>query len=112
MNMQNSEMIVVYVTNPDMPTAEKISQLLLEKRLCACTNIYENMQPMFFWPPKTGQISRGNEVVLLIKTFENKFDEIEAEVKKIHPDQIPCIFALKISKVSTNYLNWMRNEMQ
>ncbi|MBI5358780.1 NUDIX domain-containing protein [Candidatus Amesbacteria bacterium] len=32
---------------------------LMEKRLCACVNIFPNMLPMFWWPPKENKIDHA-----------------------------------------------------
>ena len=74
-----TDMLIVYVTCENIGEAKKIGRHLLEKRLCACVNILGNANPMFLWPPKSGNIDESQEVVLLVKTLEKKY------ILQIHP---------------------------
>ena len=104
-------MILIYITCQSVEQAKQIGRHLLEKRLCACVNIFDHMMPMYWWPPKEGKISEDSEVVLLIKTLEEKFDEIERQVKKLHTDSTPCIFSIKVDRVSKQYYEWIKGEI-
>jgi periplasmic divalent cation tolerance protein len=105
-------MILVYVTCKDEKEAQKIGEHLLTERLCACVNIFPDMNPLYFWPPKTGKIERGKESVLLIKTIDEKYEEIEKEIAKIHSFDVPCIFSLKVEKVNKKYEDWLKGEIK
>lgn len=107
-----SEMLVVYITCPSLDDAKNIAKHLMSKRLCACVNIYPEMQPMFFWPPKSGKIDESKEVVLLVKTIESKYAQVEEEAAKVHPDDTPCIFAIPVKHVSKKYYDWLVGEME
>jgi periplasmic divalent cation tolerance protein len=105
-----TDMLMVYITCESVEQAKKIGKHLLKKRVCACVNIFPEMHPMFFWPPKSGIIDESKEVVLIVKTIESRFKSLEKEVKAIHPDDIPCIIALPVSHVSKNYYDWLVGE--
>lgn len=104
-------MILIYITSNSKEEAVKIGRHLLRKRLCGCVNIFENMIPIYWWPPKKGRLEEGKEAVLIVKTLEEKFKEIEKEVKTIHSDKTPCIFSIKVNKVSKPYFDWLVGEM-
>jgi uncharacterized protein involved in tolerance to divalent cations len=70
------------------------------------------MKSACFWPPKTGEIETAHGAVLLVKTLDDKFDVIEKEVESIHSDDVPCIFALPVTKVSKKYLAWLTEEIK
>ena len=57
----------VYTTYPSLVEAEKAGQSLVEAGLAACVNILPEMVSIFRWK---GQIERGGEVVMIIKTRE------------------------------------------
>jgi len=105
-------MIVVYVTCESVEQAEQIGEHIMKKKLCACVNIYKDMQPMFFWPPKTGNIDKGKEVVLLLKSVKSKYDDIEKEITNIHTYDVPCIFAIPVMAVADGYWEWLNGEME
>jgi periplasmic divalent cation tolerance protein len=110
---QNDDyMILVYITCDSLKQAEGIGEELMKKKLCACVNIFENMQPMFFWPPKTGKIDKSKEVVLIVKSIKSKYDDIEKEVTKLHTYEVPCIFAIPVISVADSYWEWFRGEME
>ncbi len=107
-----SRMAIIYVVCDNLSEAKNISKKLLTKKLCACTNILPNMTSFYFWPPIEKTMVEGNEVVLLIKTLEEKYEEVESEVLKLHSYSNPCIFAVNINKVSAKYLKWVRSEIK
>jgi periplasmic divalent cation tolerance protein len=105
------KMIVIYITCKGDAEANKIGKHLMTKRLAPCFNILPGMYSECFWPPKTGEIEKANETILLVKTLEDKFVEIENEVRKLHSDKVPCIFAIPITKVSEKYYQWLKDEL-
>ncbi|MBI5449316.1 divalent-cation tolerance protein CutA [Candidatus Gottesmanbacteria bacterium] len=107
-----TDMILVYVTCTSLTEAKKIGKRLLEKRLCGCVNFVENANPMFLWPPKSGKINESQETILLVKTLENKYDLVEAEVVKLHSYDTPCIIGIPIAYVSRKYLHWLAGELE
>lgn len=105
-------MILIYVTCNSKVEAEKIGKSLLKKRLCACINILPEIDAQYFWPPKVDKIAMGKETVLLVKTVEEKYEEVESEITKLHSDDTPCIFAVPISHVSQKYSRWLQGEIK
>jgi periplasmic divalent cation tolerance protein len=98
----------IYITCSDKKEAEKISLLLLKDRLVACCNIIP-IKSLYWWH---GKIEDSKEFVILAKTKDENFDEIEALVKKKHSYKIPAILAYKIVKGNKDYLDWMDKELQ
>ncbi|MEI8067606.1 MAG: divalent-cation tolerance protein CutA [Candidatus Shapirobacteria bacterium] len=107
-----TDMILCYITCESEKQAKEISKHLIENKLCACVNIFSNMQSMLFWPPKSGKLIETNEFVIIAKTIESKYKDLESEVKKIHSYEIPCIFSIPVTNVDQNYFNWLINELK
>jgi periplasmic divalent cation tolerance protein len=107
-----TDLLLVYVTCKDVAQAKAISLHLMNKKLCACTNIFPDMQPMFFWPPKSGTIDESKDVALIIKTLESKYAQVEAEIQKIHSFDTPCILAIPVAHVGKKYYDWLVGEME
>lgn len=107
-----TDMLLVYITCESVDQAKQIAKHLMGKKLCACVNIFPEMQPMFFWPPKSGKIDESKEVVLIAKTIEKNYQELEDEVHKIHTYDVPCVFAIPVKHVAKKYYEWLVGEME
>jgi periplasmic divalent cation tolerance protein len=105
-------LLFVYVTCESVEQAKSIGKQLMEKRLCACVNIFPEMQALVLWPPKSGRIDESHEVVLIAKTIEEKYTELEEEVSTIHSYDVPCIMAIPVKHVNKKYYEWLIGEME
>src|SRR3989344_4661024 len=106
-----TDLLLVYITCESVEQAKQICKHLMGKRLCAFVNIFPDMQPMFFWPPKANTIDESKEVVLIAKTTESKYQDLEDEVHKIHSYDVPCVIAIPTTHVSKKYYNWLIEEI-
>jgi len=95
---------VIFTTCPNKKCAEKISTILVKKKLVACVNIISNVKSIYWWEEK---IEKSSEVLLIMKTKEKLFSSIKEEILKNHPYKIPEIICLKIEKGNEKYLNWI-----
>lgn len=99
--------IVVYVTAPNIETASKIAETIVEKRLAACVNIIPKINSIYWWE---GKIERDEEVLLIIKSRREIFEKLSMAIKEIHPYNVPEIIALPIIKGNKEYLEWINGE--
>lgn len=97
----------VYITAPDMQTAETIGAYLVENHLAACANILPGMQSIYRWQ---GKVERGQEVVLIAKTTQNRVEEVIGAVKSLHPYECPCIVSLPVEGGFPPYLKWIEDQ--
>lgn len=95
-------MTLVYITCKDKEEARKISKVLLEKKLVACSNMFP-IESMYWWK---GKIEEDNEVVILAKTKDKNYERIKQEVKKLHSYEVPCILKLS-SDANIDYDKWV-----
>lgn len=103
--------LLIYITCKDRNEAEKIGMGLLKKRLVVCVNIVDKVHSMYLWPPKTGKIEKADEVLLLCKTVESKWEAVEKEVSKLHSYSTPEIAALPFVSMNKKYVDWMKGEL-
>ncbi|WCL49314.1 divalent-cation tolerance protein CutA [Leptospira sp. GIMC2001] len=101
------EFCMVYITTTDRKEADLISKTLVEKRLAACANIFEDMESMYHWKSK---IESDNECVVILKTKVVLFGELNEVVKNIHSYENPCVVAYPMLDGNSEYLDWIRNE--
>ena len=84
----------------------------MTRRLCACINIFPDMSPMFFWPPKSGRIDESKEVVMIAKTVTEKYAALEKTVEELHSYDVPCIIAIPTYAVVDSYKKWLIDELK
>ena len=99
-------MLVVMTTVGDAGEGESLARLIVEAKLAACVQILPKMTSVYFWE---GKVQSQPEHMLLIKTLEEKLDELSEFIKKNHSYEVPEIVALSAGKVSEDYLKWMRD---
>ncbi|MFH1138463.1 MAG: divalent-cation tolerance protein CutA [Pseudomonadota bacterium] len=98
---------VVYITVPDLAEAERIGNLLLEKRLAACVNILEGMTSIYWWK---GKMEQARETIVLAKTKSRLVDELSAFVGSTHPYDCPCVIAVPLIGGNPEFLKWIEDE--
>jgi periplasmic divalent cation tolerance protein len=101
--------IVIMVTAKDRKEGHKIIQALLKKRLIACGNMIDKVSSFFWWDRK---IDEAHEVLLILKTKQDKFDQITQVIKKAHSYEVPEIIALPIVASSEDYAQWMNKAVK
>jgi periplasmic divalent cation tolerance protein len=101
--------VFVYTTYPSLVEAETAGRALVERRLAACVNILPGMISHYRWE---GQIERGEEVVMLIKTRASLAEQVRTAVKDIHPHETPAILVLPVESVDQTYLGWILTETE
>ncbi len=106
-----TKMIIVIVACKDKEEATKIGKRLLQKRLAGCVKVTPAVHSMYLWPPKSGKIEEADEVLLVCKTIESKWEALEQEVRSLHSYETPEIYALPTSHVAQKYLEWVENEL-
>ena len=89
-------MTILYLVCADKKEADKITKVLLEKRLVACAKKLP-VSSVFRWK---GKINRANEIVLLLETENRLFDRIEAEVRKAHSHKTFVLLSIPVENGS------------
>ena len=93
--------ITVFTTVSSRQEAKKISRGLVEKKLAYCVNTIPSIQSTYHWD---GKLCVDDELLLIIKTKEEKFSTLKDWVLENHSYDIPEVIAIPISHGSLNYL--------
>ncbi len=96
--------LLVYCTCPDHDTALRIAQALVERQLAACVNLVPGLTSVYRWQ---GHTETASEVLLLIKTRQAVYPELEAALLALHPYELPEIIAVPIEAGLPAYLSWI-----
>ncbi len=101
--------IVVYVTTPDLDVSKKIADTVVKEKLGACVNITSKINSTYYWQ---GNIENDDEYLLIIKTREDRFNQLEKRIKELHPYTVPEIIAMPIVRGSHDYLKWIDETLE
>lgn len=98
----------VWLSCKDGKEAAGITDALLTKRLVACAKQIP-VGSTFHWQ---GKIEHDDEVLLLMESRLDLFDEIEREVAKLHSYDTFVLEAVPVARVSKDALKWLRRELK
>ena len=96
--------IVVFMTAASREEADQLAEMLVNKRLAACVQILPEMESVYRWE---GEVERQPEVLLIAKTLNSKFADLEIAVRALHSYEIPEIVAVPLTSGSAPYLKWL-----
>ncbi len=97
----------VYATAADADEARRIARQVIEEQLAACANIVAGVTSIFRWE---GKLEEAAEAVLILKTTEEKLEQLIARVKSLHSYECPCIEALPVVEGNRDFLEWVVRE--
>ncbi len=103
-----SDIFILYATFPSKDEALKAATALVENRLAACANVYDNITSVYRWE---GKVQQAPEAALVAKTTRAKLDAAIREVKRLHSYEVPCIIAYPISDGFPPFLQWVAEEV-
>lgn len=103
-----TDKIVVLSTCASAEEALRVARGLVEKRLAACVNVVPGIRSVYRWKEA---IEEQEEVLLLIKTSRELFEELRDEIERLHSYEVPEVIALIIVDGSDRYLAWMNREL-
>jgi periplasmic divalent cation tolerance protein len=73
-------------------------------RLAACVNILPGVQSVYLWQ---GAEEVSEELILVIKTREERYPALERILLERHPYELPEIIATPITQGLAGYLGWI-----
>jgi periplasmic divalent cation tolerance protein len=102
-----TDAIVLLCTCSSEREGRLLAEALVHSKLAACVNLLPGVQSIYRWE---GELERAAEVLLLIKSTADRFEELRVRITELHSYDTPEIIALPISAASEKYLNWFRRE--
>ena len=102
-----TEYIQVFTTVDSREGADFIAKAVVEKRLAACVQITGTVTSTYQWE---GEIETSDEWLLIMKTREDLYAELEKNLKAVHPYDVPEIIAVPVVAGNSSYLDWVAKE--
>ena len=97
---------MVLTTCNSSETSSLIAETLISNKLAACVNIIKGVESVYQWQ---GKIEHDKEILLIIKTRESLFSQVEQTIQELHSYELPEIIAVPIKTGEKNYLNWIQS---
>jgi periplasmic divalent cation tolerance protein len=101
--------LLVLTNLPDRAAAEKLADALIEQRVAACINILAPCRSVFRWQ---GAVQHDEEHPVLIKSTREAYPALEAQIRALHPYELPEIVAVPIEHGLPAYLDWVAAQTQ
>lgn len=99
--------LIVFSTLPSESQGQEIARKLIDERLAACVNIVPGLTSIYRWQ---ANIETAAEVLLMIKTDEACYPQLEAALRAWHPYELPEILAVAVNAGLPDYMNWIIHE--
>jgi len=101
-----TEFIQVITTVDDERKAKIIQNLLVQKRVAACVQVFGPVFSCFWWE---GKIEKAKEWICVAKLRSEDYKRAESLIKENNPYDVPEIIAIPISSGNEDYLRWIKN---
>jgi periplasmic divalent cation tolerance protein len=99
---------LVISTCPDMETAESLAAMLVGEKLAACVSILPGARSIYEWQ---GKVEKESELILLIKSRDDRLPQLKERLLEIHPYELPEIIAVPIEGGLQTYLSWIDTQL-
>jgi len=98
-------MIILFTTVDDEAKAKELAKRIVKEKLAACVSIFP-VESTYFWQGKICENEK--EYMLIIKTLEEKLDQLINWLKEHHPYTVPELVVVKAEALD-KYLEWMKD---
>ncbi|SRR6266540_328820 len=101
-------MIILYLTCATDEEAKTISDALLRAKLIACAH-RSSIDSAYWWK---GKLYDEPETLLTMQSTEEKFDEVEATVAKLHSYEQHVLTAVPVAIAAPGVKEWLEETLQ
>ena len=99
--------LLVLTNVPERAAAERLADMLVERRLAACVNILAPCRSVYRWKDA---VQREEEHPMLMKTTVERYPALEQALRAAHPYELPEIIAVPVERGLAAYLDWVADE--
>jgi periplasmic divalent cation tolerance protein len=101
------KLLVAFCSVPDDQVADRLITGILDSRLAACITRLPNAQSLYRWK---GQKESTLEVLLVMKTTQDRVNALKQYVLIHHPYQTPELLFVTVSDALESYSSWVQAE--
>jgi periplasmic divalent cation tolerance protein len=96
--------LIALTTVGSVEDARRIASDLVDLRLAACVNIIESVRSIYRWQ---GRVTDEEELLLIIKTMEERVPELRERLMEIHPYEVPEFVVVRVDEIGAAYGRWL-----
>ena len=104
-----ADVLLCISTASDMSGARLMARQLVASGVVACVNLVPGVSSVYRWQ---GVLEESAEVLMLMKTHEPMLDRLKAELRAIHPYEVPELVVLRVNDGLPSYLQWVIQNSQ
>ena len=106
--MAKHDFCQLWLTVGSKEEADRIANTLLVKHLVACVRQIP-LSSSYRWK---GKIEHSDEILLQMESRGDLFEEVEAEVNKLHAYDTFVLEATPVTKISKSAAKWLKSELK
>ena len=101
--------VVQVITTVDTKEgALRFAKLLVERKLAACAQVAGPITSAYWWD---GAVQTDEEWYCVIKTREDRYQDMERGISEVHPYDEPEILAVPVVAGSRGYIEWVNSSV-
>lgn len=100
-----TDALIVFCTCGTIEDARRLARTLVEEGLAACVTTLSGVESIYRWQ---GAIESAAEWLLLIKSTQERYPDLERRIVELHTYDTPEILAVPASAGLERYLEWLR----
>jgi periplasmic divalent cation tolerance protein len=104
-----TQTLEVHVTASSQEEAQEVVRAAVESRIAACAQISGPITSTYWW---RGKLEHDEEYLVVMKTTEQRIDELVQVINAAHSYETPEIVAVPIVGGLGDYLAWIREETE
>jgi periplasmic divalent cation tolerance protein len=89
--------------------ARPLARELVSRRLAACVNVLPSVTSIYRWE---GRVTEDDENLLLIKTVEDRVEELRDALFGLHPYDVPEFVVVDIARIEGAYRQWLLSAVE
>lgn len=99
-----SKYCIVLTTFESKEQGQSVIDTIFQEQLVACVQEV-GIQSHYVWK---NELCNDNEILVLMKTTDELYEELKGRLLEIHPYETPEIVRIDIADGSTGYLSWIK----
>lgn len=100
-----TDVCTIFTTCGSEETALTIASALVDMGSAACVNILPAVKSYYYYQ---GGTHLDEEVMLMIKTTRDKFEEVAQTITELHTYEVPEILMCPVEAASAPFQEWIR----
>lgn len=108
----STQALLVFTTIDDVHAARRLADSLVAAQCVACVNILPPVTSVFRWEDGVEEagaaaVQAETEVMLVMKTTQHAYPDLESRLRQEHPYELPEIVAVSVDRGLPEFLHWI-----